>query len=343
MDRRRSWARGAVAVCTVALALGWADAAEPSQQATDVRVAITAPAPGSTLQGVVDVAGWAVDPTSAADPGVNPRDIQLWLGAPPDGYLLDYAQYGQPSPDAMAIFGRRYDAAGFSRSWHTCSFPPGPHELWAFVSSLARPGLGDYTKVDVTIAPCAPGTELFRADWSTMPALLTEQSEQWQDGDSWMVRRLRPGAAGRGVEGLYANFAVEITARRVGPQDGYYFLDFRALPGPGDTLTDSFYRFSIHPASGRYRLGISRPGPDPIEDLVTWSTAAAINRGTEPNRLGVVAVGPRLRVYANDTLLTEITNSELPWGKLRFGAATGDDPTTEAVFRDFVVSTPSVP
>jgi hypothetical protein len=48
--------------------------------------------------------------------------------------------------------------------------------------------------------------------------------------------------------------------------------------------------------------------------------------------------GPRLRLYANDTLLADVTNDDFPWGKLRFGAATGDDPTTGALFRDFVVT-----
>ena len=38
------------------------------------------------------------------------------------------------------------------------------------------------------------------------------------------------------------------------------------------------------------------------------------------------------------TLLADVTSGELPWGKLRFGAATGDDPTTGALFRDFVVT-----
>ena len=311
------------------------------QRPTDLRVALTAPRPGTVIQGRTLVTGWAVDPTSPDGSGVNPRDIQLWLGAPPDGYLLDYAQYGQPSPDAAAIYGPGSRDTGFVMDWETCSFPAGNHELWAFVSSSARPGLTDFTRVDVTVSPCPAGTVLFRADWSAIAPLITEQSEQGPVDEGWIVRRLQPGAAGRGVEGVYADFLAEVTAQRVGSRDGYYFLDFRVLPGPGNSLTDAFYRFSVHPASGRYRLGISRPGPDPIEDIIPWTESTAIRRGTAPNRLGVEAVGPRLRLYANGELLAETSHAELRWGKIRFGTATGDDPTTEAYFHDFGIMSSS--
>jgi hypothetical protein len=338
------WTVGRVSVIALMVLNGVGAAtsatASPSvQRPTDLRVAITAPGPGTVVQGQTIVTGWAVDPTSPDGAGVNPRDIQLWLGAPPDGYLLDYAQYGWPSRDAALAYGPASSDAGFAMAWQTCSFPAGAHELWAFASSLVRPGLTDFTRVDVTIAPCPRGTELFRADWSVLPPLITEQSEQGPVGEAWTVRRLRPGAAGRGVEGVYADFLAEITAQRVGPDDGYYFLDFRVLPGPGDTLTDSFYRFSVHPASGRYRLGISRPGPDPIEDLITWTPSPAIRRGTAANRLGVAAQGNLLRLYANGEPLAEVAHEDLRWGKIRFGAATGDDPTTEVYFRDFLITT----
>jgi hypothetical protein len=309
------------------------------QRPTELRVAITAPGPGTVVQGRTLVTGWAVDPTSPDGVGVNPRDIQLWLGAPPDGYLLDYAQYGQSSPEAAGIYGPESRDTGFVMDWETCSFPAGSHELWAFVSSSVRPGMTDFTRVDVTVSPCPPGTVLFRADWSTVPQLITEQSEQGPVDEGWIVRRLQPGAAGRGVEGVYGDFLAEVTAQRVSSRDGYYFLDFRVLPGPGNSLTDAFYRFTVHPASGRYRLGISRPGPDPVEDIIPWTESSAIQRSTTPNRLGVEAVGPRLRLYANGDLLAETSHPELRWGKIRFGAATGDDPTTETYFRDFVITT----
>jgi len=322
-------------------AMAFPDASVALQTPTDLRVAITAPGPGAVVQGRTLVTGWAVDPTSADGSGVNPRDIQLWLGAPPDGYLLDYAQYGQPSPEAAAIYGPGSRDTGFAMDWETCSFPAGDYDLWAFISSSARPGLTDFTRVDVTVSPCPAGTVLFRADWSTVPPLITEQSEQGPVDDGWTVRRLQPGAAGRGVEGVYGDFLAEVTAQLVGARDGYYFLDFRVLPGPGNSLTDAFYRFTVHPGSGRYRLGISRPGPDPIEDIIPWTESSAIQRGTAPNRLAVEAAGSRLRLYANGELLAETSHAELRWGKIRIGAATGDDPTTETFFRDFVISSVS--
>jgi hypothetical protein len=53
--------------------------------------------------------------------------------------------------------------------------------------------------------------------------------------------------------------------------------------------------------------------------------------------------GPRLRLYANDVLLTETTNAEFPWGEVRFGTAVGEEGTVEARFRDFVITTLPAP
>src|SRR5262245_45656223 len=80
-----------LAVLLAAPPIGWSRDGVAAQD-NSVRVAITSPAAGTALQGRVVIAGWAVDPTSSDGPGINPRDVQLWLGPPPSGYLLDYAQ-----------------------------------------------------------------------------------------------------------------------------------------------------------------------------------------------------------------------------------------------------------
>lgn len=314
--------------------------AGPSGQIdTSVRVAITEPAPGTVVAGPVRIVGWAVDPTSRQGPGINPKDVQIWLGRPPEGRQLSYGEYGLPDDDAAAFFGSTFRDAGFVMNWNTCSFPAGAYQVWAIVSSLTRPGLRDAAAVDVTVSACPPATELYRADWAALPPLQTAQAEQWQDGNAWVLRRLEPGGTARQAEGVYADARVEITAQLAEAQDGYYFLDFRGFPGPLGGPTDSFYRFSIHPGSGEYWLGISHPGPQPIEDLLTWTPSPAIRRGAAPNRLAVEMDGPRLRLYANDLLLTEASNDEFPWGEVRFGTAVGEDRSVEARFRDFVITT----
>jgi hypothetical protein len=318
---------------------GGATAAAPAGQTDELRVALTYPGPGAVLAERVTITGWAVEPAASGGEGVNASDVQIWLGAPDaGGNRLDYARYGLPSDAATTFFGPAYRDSGFEMQWNPCSFPPRPYELWAFVSSLARPGLSDYAKVVLAVAPCPAGLELYRADWSTSRGGSTARAEQQQSGDAWAIRLLQPGGSAAGVEGVYGDVLAEVTAQLAGRDDGYYFLDFRIQPGPGNTLTDGFYRLTVHPDSARFRLGLSRPGPDPIDDLVPWTASPAIRRGVLPNRLGVAMEGARLRLYANDTLLADVTNGEFPWGKLRFGVATGDDPTAGALFRDFVVT-----
>jgi hypothetical protein len=342
---RASWSIALLAAA-FGLALpsvGPATAGPSGQIDTSVRVVITDPAAGAVLQGPVRIAGWAVDPTSRQGTGINPKDVQVWLGRPPEGRPLSYGEYGLPNDEAVAFFGPAFRESGFVVNWNTCSFPAGSYQLWALVSSLARPGMTDAAAVDVTVSRCPPGAELYRADWTSTPPLYSDAAEQVPDGDAWVLRRLLPGGTARQAEGIYADARVEVTAELVGGGDGYYFIDFRGFPGPLGSPTDSFYRFSVHPGSGQYWLGISRPGPEPIADLLTWTPSAALRRGEAPNRLAVEMDGPRLRLYANDVLLTETTNAEFPWGEVRFGTAVGEERTVEARFRDFVITTLPTP
>ncbi len=332
-------ARGVLlGLASLGLVVGQRGGVAVGQASGELRVAITSPAPGAVLDDRVTIEGWAVEPASPDNAGVNASDVQLWLGAPPDGHLLDYAEYGLPSDDAARFYGPQHRDSGFAAQWNPCSFPPGPYHLWAFASSLARPGLRDQAEVDVSVAPCGRGVELYRAVWEQSRGGRNERVEQRQSGDAWSIHLLQPGGSAAGVEGVYADVRMEVTAQLVGRDDGYYFLDFRVQPGPGGTLTDSYYRFAIHPDSGSFHLTVSQPDPAPSVELIPWTASPAIRRGPPANQLAVETQGPRLRVYANDTLLGEVTDDTFPWGKIRFGAATGEDPTAEALFRDFVIS-----
>src|SRR5688500_17903761 len=87
-------------LATLLLLLGFGTLAW-AQAASGPLAAIIAPPPDATVTGRVQIVGWAVDPASPStmQDGINPRDIQLWLGPYPDGRLLDYAQFGTPSPE----------------------------------------------------------------------------------------------------------------------------------------------------------------------------------------------------------------------------------------------------
>ena len=58
--------------------------------------------------------------------------------------LLDYAQYGVPSDEAVQRHGAGFIGSGFLRTWETCSFLPGRYDLWVYVSSLTTPGVLGY-------------------------------------------------------------------------------------------------------------------------------------------------------------------------------------------------------
>jgi hypothetical protein len=331
----------ALLACLVA-ALVWAlPAVTGAMQAPEEPVvAILSPPPDATLNDRVAIEGWAVDPTSTAGTGINPRDIQLWLGAPPDGKLLDYAQYGLASPQAMQFYGSNFQRSGFVRSWETCSFPPGPYDLWVIVSSLANPGAFGFNKVDLTVAPCAPGTELYRADFGTYRALSTASLETGRAGDGWFIRHKTPGATGEYVEGVFGNFRVEVTARLVGRAlNRYYYLQFRQVPGPGDSLTDKYYRFSVDPdfASFDFALWDGRDEKILVEET---RLETLIRPPAEENRLAVVADGPRMQLFINDVRVGEAVDSTYLWGRISFGMGTGQEANGEAHFRNFVISTP---
>ena len=205
-------------------------------------VAITSPAPADVLRGRALIRGWAVDvdhPPRLGS-GINPRDVQLWLGAYPDGRRLDYARYGEPSDEAQQVFDARYAASGFVAEWETCSFSPGPYDLWTYVSSLASPGAQGYNTVAVTVAPCSAGSELYRgnfADRGAWPALTTASVETLPEADGWTIHQRVAGTSAQGPQGVFANFRASVTARMVGDDfDRYYYLQFRQAPGAGPCL-----------------------------------------------------------------------------------------------------------
>jgi hypothetical protein len=316
-----------------------------AQSPAELIVAITSPAPGTTVNGRVRIEGWAVDPGNppTSTSGINPRDIQLWLGPYPDGRLLDYAAFGLTSEPSMGFYGASYLRSGFERTWATCSFRPGPYELWVYVSSLSNPGVLGYNKLDMNVTPCAPGTEIYRADFrdaQSWRALSTTQVETGPDGNAWLIRRKVPGASGDSPEGVYANFRAEVTARVVGrPINRYYYIQFRQVPGPGDTLGDFYYRFSVDPDFGSFDLARFE---NEVETILIEETRMEmlIRPPEEENRLAVEADGPRISLFINGTKVGETADDALPWGRISFGVGSGGQPDAAARFTDFVITTP---
>ncbi|NLG98365.1 MAG: hypothetical protein GX491_13480 [Chloroflexi bacterium] len=66
--------------------------------------------------------------------------------------------------------------------------------------------------------------------------------------------------------------------------------------------------------------------------LVNWTASSAIASGSNAsNRLGIFAVGSRLVLYANGTLLTEVNDASFPEGY--FGVFAGSDETPDLTIR----------
>jgi hypothetical protein len=307
-------------------------------------IALSSPEAGATVRGQLTVAGWAVDPYTPPGPnqGINPRDVQLWVRHGADEGRLEYATFGEASPDAAECFGAPWLPSGFARVWETCSFPPGAYDLWVQASSLSTPGAIGFTTADLTVQPCPPGTELYRADFrdsSAWRALPSRSAVSGPDGDGWTIRQQEPGTTAEGPTAVFANFRAEVTTRLLTQgQNRYTYLQFREVAGPRDTLSDGFYRLSIDPGFRSFDLA---RWDGEVETILIPETrlAQTIQPAGEDNRLAVVADGARLRVLVNDSLVGEVTDATYPWGRISFGVGTGGESSAAAHFRDFTVTT----
>jgi hypothetical protein len=329
-----------VAAASASGARGPGAAAQPDEALV---VAITSPAPADVLRGRTLVRGWAVDvdhPPRLGN-GINPRDVQLWLGPYPDGRRLDYARYGEPSEEAQQVFDARYAASGFVAEWETCSFSPGPYDLWTYVSSLASPGAQGYNTVAVTVAPCSPGSELYRgnfADRGAWPALTTASVETAPEADGWTIHQRVAGTSAQGPQGVFANFRASVTARIVGDDfDRYYYLQFRQAPGPNDTRSDGFYRLTIDPSFASFDLA-RWDGESETLLIPETRLPAVIRSPRQENQLAVLADGPLMRLFVNNTVVGEVVDDTYRWGRVSFGVGTNGQLEATAHFRDFLIT-----
>jgi hypothetical protein len=342
------WSVG-LAVLALALLLGTSPGARvtgaAAQQADPLVVTINRPSPGEVVRGRTEIRGWAADLQNPPRPGrgINARDVQLWLGAFPDGRRLDYALFGEPNPQAQERLGFPFLASGFVAEWETCSFPPGPYEVWIYVSSVSTPGELGYGTVPVEVAPCPPGAELYRANFADTrewPGLATASVESVPEGDGWLHRQKVPGASGKVAPGVFASFRVQVTARVVGAgYERYHYLQFRQEPGPDDTLSDGYYRFTVDPDFASFDL--ARWDGELETMLIPETRQPEVIRGPgQDNRLAVLAEGPRIRLFINEVQVGEVMDATYPWGHVSFGVGTNLQPDGAAVFRDFVITAP---
>jgi hypothetical protein len=117
---------GLVAPALVASLLALFIAPREGRLAPGPSLAIDVPVPDASIQGVLDISGWAID-TGASD-GTGVDRVAIFV----DGAYIREAQYGQRRPDLGAAYGPRFTASGFRASLDLDSLVgPGDHVLEA--------------------------------------------------------------------------------------------------------------------------------------------------------------------------------------------------------------------
>jgi hypothetical protein len=112
-------------------------------------VIIDSPAAGSTVSGVVTVAGWALDNTTAVGTAISSVQISV------DGHVVGNATFGVSRPDVCVVYPGRPGCpnVGFVYQFNTAVLGPGQHTITATVADTdATP---DTATASVTVAVSA--------------------------------------------------------------------------------------------------------------------------------------------------------------------------------------------
>ncbi len=118
-------------------------------------------------------------------------------------------------------------------------------------------------------------------------------------------------------EKTFGDFALEVdVTQRTGPAESSYGILFRV----GDD--GQFYRFDVT-GNGLYMVERHQSDGTWTRLVPDWVPSSALNQGLNVvNRLKVLATGPTLTFYANDELLTQVTDATLIDGAIGLDAGT---------------------
>ncbi len=75
------------------------------------------------------------------------------------------------------------------------------------------------------------------------------------------------------------------------------------------------------------------------QDLIEWQTSSAVVAG-DWNNLRVEAVGPEIKLYINDTLVAEVTDSQKKSGYISLMINVFEPAPGTVSFDDFTISNP---
>lgn len=191
--------------------------------------------------------------------------------------------------------------------------------LWILVGCGGRPllpgeGVPEETALDADVSEAfVPGQT---QDWSL------EQDESGSTAivdEQLVITIVTPNTMQYATleDKSYADFALEVDAtQRSGPAESSYGVLFRMQDG------GQFYRFDV---TGNGLFMIERHNADGTWTRLVpdWTPSPALNQGLNvANRLKILAAGPTLTFYANDTLLTQLTDTTLAGGAVGLDAGT---------------------
>ncbi len=116
---------------------------------------------------------------------------------------------------------------------------------------------------------------------------------------------------------VFGDLALEVdVAQRSGPADSSYGILFRVQDD------QQFYRFDIT-GNGLYIIERRNSDGTWTRLVPDWTPTTALNQGLNVvNRLKVIAAGPDLTFYANDVLLTQLSDPTLSNGGIALDAGT---------------------
>jgi hypothetical protein len=154
----------------------------------------------------------------------------------------------------------------------------------------------------------------------------------YADGEYYIVRRAGSGGSPYVTRAeRFGDFRLEIDARLEEPTtDAYVFVEFRRQD------RGERYAFVVAPDEGAFTLrrNTEREGTA----LLDWTRAAAIQGGTEWNRLGVQAQGAEIVLLVNGEEVGRTRDEVLREGALAFGVGSLEDGPAEGRFRRLLVT-----
>jgi hypothetical protein len=130
------------------------------------------------------------------------------------------------------------------------------------------------------------------------------------------------------MKGDYGDAAITVDANIDGPPASAAGLIFHYQDDK------NFYIYSID-GEGRYELDVYK-NDKPIT-LIDWTESSAIKPVGELNTLRVETNGDTIRLYVNDTLLDEVSDSTIANGKAALVVNTFDDPNVTVKFDNLVI------